>query len=308
MRSLFAQGAIGELIRRVQANLTTAGVYHKPCDGWFGKNTADAVNAFQQAKSVPQTATVDDSTWLLLCGDAIPTVSARCLQLTASFENHGFGLAVGNFDKALLTWGIVGFTLASGEIQKIVANVQASHPERLQGAFGSSLAELLDLMQAPKDRQKQWANDHTLRSGQLAEPWRSMFGVFGSFPEVQNEQIALVRSDYLLPALTTCRTFGLRSELGLALAFDIHVQNGGIKPAARKQIQATRHDDTSESELRTLIANAVADCAAAKWREDVRRRKLAVATGRGVVHGYTYVLECWGLSDQFAAQEIASTE
>ena len=308
MRSLFAQGAIGELVRRVQTGLSTARFYNKPCDGRFGKNTADAVTAFQKAKSIPQTATVDDTTWLLLCGDVIPVVSTRCLQLTASFENHGFGLALGNFDGALHTWGIIGFTLASGRIQKIVARLQASDPQRLEEAFGASLPELLDLLQAPKERQKQWANDHTVRSGQSAEPWRSMFAVFGSFPEVQGAQIALVRSDYLRPAITTCRTLGLCSELGLALAFDIHVQNGGAKPAAQEQIEANRHTDTSESELRGIIANAVADCAAAKWREDVRKRKLAIATAKGTVHGHTYVLDCWGLSDQFAAEEIASAQ
>jgi hypothetical protein len=34
-----------------------------------------------------------------------------------------------------------------------------------------------------------------------------------------------------------------------------------------------------------------------KFREDVRHRKLTVATGSGQVHGGTFVLRNWGLAD-----------
>jgi len=304
VRNLLAQGAIGALVREVQNNLASGGFLKKPCDGVYGRNTADAVSAFQQAKSVPNTGAVDDHTWPALCNRAVPPVSARSLQLTASFENHGFGLALGNFDGALLTWGIIGFTLSSGKVQRIVAEVQASHPEKVQEAFGASADELLGLMKATKARQTTWANNHTVQGGQLAEPWRTMFATFGSYPEVQDAQMALVHSDYLVPSLATCRAMGLTSELGLALAFDIQVQNGGIKPAIRKLILAKRRPNTKESDLRKMIANAVADSAKAKWREDVRSRKLTVATGKGTVHGHAYVLDAWGLNDQFVADEI----
>jgi hypothetical protein len=87
----------------------------------------------------------------------------------------------------------------------------------------------------------------------------------------------------------------LSSELGIALCFDIHVQNGGINKRAQSLLGERRPAD--ELTLRTAIAGAVAKCARAEYRDDVGTRKLAIATGRGRVHGADYVLENWGLED-----------
>ena len=58
-------------------------------------------------------------------------------------------------------------------------------------------------------------------------------------------------------------------------------------------------------ELRVIVANAVADASQPTWREDVLGRKLTIATGKGTVHGRDYVLENWGLSDEYPAAELA---
>ena len=116
---------------------------------------------------------------------------------------------------------------------------------------------------------------------------------------VQQLQLAIVDKDYFEPALLTASRFNLNTELGIALAFDIHVQNGSIPAAAAQQIQETLagHPSDSEQDLRIAIANAVADSAVEAFREDVRQRKLTVATGSGQVHGGTYVLRNWGLAE-----------
>ncbi len=103
----------------------------------------------------------------------------------------------------------------------------------------------------------------------------------------------------MVPAEKTALKWGLVSELGRALAFDIHVQNGGIKDTARVQINAALQGipKPSEAELRAIIANAVADAASAKWRDDVRKRKMTIATGVGDVHGWQYTLCNWGLQE-----------
>jgi len=303
MRTLFGLGAIGETIRSIQQALARAGFDPKGIDGVYGSNTASAVRSFQSVKSLSATGTMDDGSWEVLMHVPPPSVSMRCLQLTANFEGHGFGLAVGNFDGALLTWGIVGFTMASGEVQSIVLAVNQSNPGRVEEAFGSFVPELLTLMQTSESNQESWAKEHTLPNGGLAEPWRTMFATFGSFPEVQLEQINHVQNDYSKPAIQTARTLGFVTELGLALCFDIHVQNGGIKKATMARIQEQSRG-ASETVLRQIVANAVADTAQAKWREDVRRRKLTIANGQGTVHGHSYALDNWGLSDQFGAEEL----
>ncbi len=114
-------------------------------------------------------------------------------------------------------------------------------------------------------------------------------------PEVQEIQRRFAFKRYMEPAKKTFRQLGLKSELGLALCFDIHVQNGSIKSAAMAAINAS--GARGEPALRAAIANAVADQSREQYREDVRSRKLAIATGAGTVHGMKLDLASWGLAD-----------
>jgi hypothetical protein len=305
MRTLFAMGAHGDLVREIQQNLAQRGFSPGKVDGDYGPATTVAVTQFQTANAQPKTGSVDEATWTPLMNRPVPSVSERSLQLTSAFEGHGFGLAVGNFDGALLTWGIIGFTLISGGIQEIVLNVNRQFPAVVRQAFGENTEELLQLMQADRAVQTAWANAHTVNGRALAEPWKSMFAAFGAAPEVQAEQLKRVQSVYMLPAIATARKLGFTSELGLALCFDVHVQNGGIKSATMAEL-APKLPGLPEAQARVLVANAVADSARPQYREDVRSRKLAVATGRGKVHGRQYDLVNWGLDGAIPAGELAA--
>ncbi|HEV3459104.1 MAG TPA: peptidoglycan-binding protein [Thermoanaerobaculia bacterium] len=297
-RVFFAKGVRGEIIRRLQRQL---GFVATAVDGVFGDATFTAVKAFQAAQKLAATGEVDGDTWQALMSAPVPAVRDRALGVTGAFEGHDFTLAQGNFDGAGITWGIIGFNLGSGSLQQILRQVQASRPDLLQQAFGAQTDPLLQLLEQPIPRQIAFADTISLGNDKvrLAEPWRSAFGAFGALPEVQAAQLALADSAYFQPALRTASDFGLKTELGLALAFDIHVQNGGIKTAARTQIQEqlAKHPAASEQDLRVIIANAVADKSAATFRADVRSRKLTVASGVGVVHKATFVLRNWGLDD-----------
>ena len=304
MRILFGLGAIGEIIKDLQQSLASVGFDPHGCDGQYGSGTAECVRKYQQSILLPATGTLDESTWRLLMKSPVPTVSERCLQLTAAFEGHGFGHAAGNFDGALLTWGIVGFTLASGGIQSIVQAVNDSKPELVQKVFGENCCELLEVLGASRDWQTRWADRHTESNGSLAEPWHSLFATFGSVPEVRREQLKLVQCKYMQPAIKTAKKLGLSSELGLALCFDIHVQNGGVKQRQVERINETSDSPTIEPEVRVQLANIVADTALPRWRNDVRSRKLTIAVGEGDVHGRRYLLANWGLSGEYDAPEL----
>lgn len=306
-RNLFGAGAIGSIVAQLQQALTAAGCDTKGTDGIYGQDTSAAVRSYQSNNSLPITGIVDDVTWQKLMGIPIPPASQRSLQLTACFEGHGFGLAKGNFDGALLTWGIIGFTMLSGEVQQIILAVNSAFPQCVTNAFGDNAPELLSIMNASRSDQATWANSLTLNGGFLAEPWRSMFQTFGSMQEVQAEQLKHVQADYLRPAIKVAQSLGLSSELGLGLCFDIQVQDGGIKTSAMDEIGAQRSANTSEPQLRTIIANAVADSARPQYQADVRSRKLTVAAGSGTVHGHTYVLSNWGLGEFAAPEMLAQT-
>jgi hypothetical protein len=300
-RVLFAQGVRGEIVRTIQRRLTARGFDPKGIDGGYGKNTRKAVRAFQQQNGLQPTGEVSVPTWRRLMNRPIPPVRDRALQLTAAFEGHDFTLAQGNFDGAGITWGIIGFTLKHGELRKIVLRIQDGHPALVKQAFGTKTDQLLEILRAPKTRQMAFANEISLGSNKvrLAEPWRSAFRRFGELPAVQALQLELADRDYFRPAKQTVHALRLTTELGLALAFDIQVQNGGVSTAAREEIkrQLAQHPIEREQERRVIIGNAVAKQSLPQFREDVRSRKLAIATGAGTVHGELFVLRNWGLSD-----------
>ena len=78
---------------------------------------------------------------------------------------------------------------------------------------------------------------------------------------------------------------GLETQLGLALVYDIRVQNGSLTRSVRDRALAAHESLPDEPAYREFIANARADLSNPRWREDVRARKLCVARGRGTVHG-----------------------
>jgi hypothetical protein len=90
----------------------------------------------------------------------------------------------------------------------------------------------------------------------------------------------------------------LWSERAEALLFDIRVQNGSIQSYVKAQIlrdfeeldQELSKNDKEIAKLR-IIANRRAEASNPRWVEDVRRRKLCIANGEGVVHGNLYHLE-----------------
>jgi peptidoglycan hydrolase-like protein with peptidoglycan-binding domain len=297
---LLAMGARGELVRKVQVALIAQGFDPGNADGSFGKKTAAAVKAFQESASLEPTAKVDATAWAELVSPEIPSTLERSLQLTAAFEGHGFTVAQGNWDGAGITWGIIGFTLAHGELSKIILQIFDESPALVAQAFGANTEELIAIMNAPKAAQMQFANAISLGTTKtmLKEPWRSAFRAFGEIPEVQALQLELADQDYGQPSLETANKFGLTTELGRALAFDVQVQNGSVKPSAEAAIAEALQETpiTTEQELRIIIANAVAD-ASKTHKEDVRARKLTIAAGTGKVHGEVFVLANWGLDD-----------
>ena len=227
----------------------------------------------------------------------------RSLEVTIAFEGTGYSGVEGNSDGAGLTFGIIGFTLSNGEIGRLIKRIEAVAPSLVDQAFGL-LAPKLRAAIALTSSAARVAWGDSISTGKnktgVVKSWRDGFTQLGSFAEVQQLERELANDNYFVPAQATAAKYRLTSELGLALAFDIHVQNGGLKPAAAAQIQrdVKAHPITREQDLRVVIANAVADTAAnTRFREDVRQRKRTLATGAGKVHDELYVLRNWGLDD-----------
>jgi hypothetical protein len=306
-RKLFGPGARGALVSEIQAALRFSGFDPLARDGIFGNEMAEAVSHYQRAAGLPASGFIDEHTWSALMKRPVPTTADRCLQLTSAFDGSDYTLAKGNLDGAWLTWGILGFTMKHGEVQNLVLGIYRRNPALLEEAFGMRTADLLRICQADPLTQKAWANANTLPGGLLAQPWRSAFARCGAFPEVQAAQDAYAREHYFKPAMKTAKTWGLTSELGLALCCDIQVQNGGLSEEAAHTVRSQMRliKPQTERGLREMIAAAVAERAREPLRAEVLARKLTIARGFGNFHGQDYLLENWGLAD-IQAHSIAA--
>jgi len=305
-RTWFSQGLQGAIARDIQADLLKqgffAGDHDKFIDGDFGSNTVAALQQLQSARSLPPTGAVDDATWGQLTVAAIPTLFERCLGLTASFEGNGFTRIEGNFDGAGLTWGIIGFTLSNGGIQGLLREIEQAAPGTLARAMGADVAaEWTARTAQPMARQLAWADSISSGPSRLGLPaaWVDAFQRLGQEPLVQRLQMHHAYDSYFVPAAATAGTLGLTTELGLALCFDCHVQNGQARTLAVRDLQRSGRAP-GQAQQRAAFARAVASHARPAYQDDVLTRKMAIATGAGTVHGRACTLAHWGL-DEFPA-------
>jgi hypothetical protein len=172
-------------------------------------------------------------------------------------------------------------------------------------AFGLLEPELLRVLGESRDAQLDWADGISIGSSKyrVERAWEEAFGKLGAFPEVQELQLERA-GRYWKIACRDARRFGLTTELGIGLCFDIAVQNGGIDAdAEERRIRRwlAEHPGASELDRRVRIADVVAENSRTRYVEDVRSRKRALATGEGLVHGARYATSDWGLGDQPAA-------
>jgi len=291
----------GELVRRLQRSLTDKNFSVGLIDGIFGGDTEKAVKAWQKSQGEAEDGIVTFDFWTGITGTPAPGWKERALLLTADFEGTGFGKIVGNFDGAWLTWGIIGFTLRHGELSRIVKELNQNNRSLLEAAFGADLPQLLTVIGSSPADQEAFANSISIGQDRykVETEWASCFAKLGEFPEVQAVQMARVQK-YLERGEKDAKRFGLASELGLALCFDVAVQNGGIdfdqeENSIRRRLK--QNPANGELDIRLIVAEVIADNSNPKYAADVRARKRTIATGSGTVHGGTYDVGDWGLAE-----------
>ena len=302
MTATFGRGAKGDLVTLLQRGLAARGHYTGRIDADFGGATQRAVKALQELAGRAATGAAAAADWTDATGLPWPELFERCLQLTARFEGHGYGTVVGNFDGAGLTWGIIGFTLKHGGLGTVVLEAEARAPGVLAEAFGDEAADELvaHLRDDPPARRLDWADAVSLppRKVRVAEPWRGGFARLGAEPLVQEIQRREARRRYFAPALETACRLGLEGERGVALCFDVQVQNGGVKAKTAKAYETgavTLPAGSTERDRRQILARLVAASSRPEYRGDVFARKQTIASGEGTVHGERFDLDAWAL-------------
>ena len=304
-RVWFSKGLRGLSATRIQQYLVAQGFTVGPSEGFvdgdFGAMTETAIGDLQIALGRPRLGAVDTDTWNSLTPDPLPSLFNRCLDLTAAFEGHGFTLLQGNFDGAGFTWGIVGFTLQSGELTTLLHDIDALAAGTVDAALGPLAHEWNQATAQSWPEQLAWADSLSQPgSKQFARSdWKQAFERLGRTPAAQQAQCARARQDYFVRALAQAQRLNLVTELGVALAFDVCVQNGGFKAAAF-ELAEQLGDTVTEAELRLRLADTVAESAKPEWIENVRARKRTIAAAAGEANKTPYRLSSWGLEDVLA--------
>jgi hypothetical protein len=303
-------GSKGEEVRRIQEKLKALAIYRGPLDGDFGGGTEAAVKLFQEREGLDVDGIVGPVTWGKLLGGEAPRPSIgyqpldyRCLALTGSFETGAgipdcFAGVSGDFDGQGISFGVLQWNFGQGSLQPLLKRMFSEHPERSRSIFQERLDLLVDRLNGGKSDLMAFARSvqHPTRHF-LHEPWRGMFKSLGRTDEFQRIEVDAATALYKA-ARQLCADYGLWSERAVALMFDIKVQNGSINSTVKGQILADFQSLSSrgggeepEVERLRIVANRRADAAKARWREDVRARKLCIANGTGTVHGIPFDLE-----------------
>jgi len=122
---------------------------------------------------------------------------------------------------------------------------------------------------------------------------------YSAEPDVQTIQLRRVNKYWDIAQSDTSR-FQLQTEAGVALCFDVAVQNGGIDNDTEARPISTWINDNpgaGERDVLVRIADVVAESSRPQYVEDVRKRKRTIAKGDGEVHGARYATRDWGISE-----------
>ncbi len=308
--AVYQSGSRGEEVVRIQTKLRSLGHYKGPLDGEFGGGTEAAVKAFQKAHKLEVDGKVGPITWDALFSEAIPTpairdkpLNHRCLALTGAFETGAgvpdcFAGLSGDFDGQGISFGVLQWNFGQGSLQPLLKDMVKKHGKAVKSIFQEHYDVLLAALNSDQDEQMDFARSiqHPLKHF-LYEPWRGMLKSLGRTEEFQGIQLEYA-AGLFRSALDLCSTFDLRSARAAALMFDIKVQNGSISDLVRAQILRDfgglppgMPKEDLEVRRMVIVANRRAEAANPRWVEDVRARKLCIATGEGVVHGIPYHIE-----------------
>lgn len=305
----YKKGSTGDDVAHIQKALSDVGFYQGGLDGIFSYQTESAVKNFQINSGLIADGIVGDATWLKLFPSQIPApkavsgnIDSRCLALTGSFETGRFSpgcfaAVAGNFDGQGVSFGALQWNFGQGTLQPLLKEMFTNHQDIAVTIFGANLNQLQQAVNGSNAAALSFAasiQDQAKKT--IAEPWKRMFTALGLTQEFQAIEVRGVAA-YYGRAVNFCKDYGLWTGRGRALMFDISVQNGSIPDNVKSLILAdfaklpqSLTPEETELERMRIVANRRAEAANPKFVEDVRKRKLCIAEGKGVVHGMTYDL------------------
>jgi hypothetical protein len=234
----------------------------------------------------------------------------RVLAMTASFETGQrfpdcFGAIAGNFDGQGISFGALQWNIGQGSLQPLWKSMYKQHEQTVREVMGPKFDEFINMLQQAKGKQLEWAKSiqytdeaRGRRVWRVVQDWKNRLQELGKTNEMIQLQVETAQVRYNI-AIANCRQFELTTERGVALMFDINVQNGKVNRNGvgdrifedYLRIPSDHSDQEKQIEKMKVIAERRSAISHPRWREDVKNRKMTIALGEGTVHGRIYNLE-----------------
>jgi hypothetical protein len=216
-----------------------------------------------------------------------PSLPPKLIALITAYE--GGGIAAGNFDGQLLSWGPFQWNVGQRTLQPLLKRIRDLN----RGNFIKLMTTDAAMAVTTQAGLVAFVKGKVLTAdGRVKSEWRNRFATLALTREAMIA-FSEFSSGYLARAAKDATSLGFETERGLAFCLDVAVQNGGIRLTHRLRYAAAvrRAKPSTEWQKLKLLAAVIADCARAEFREDVFSRKLTIAVGDGTVHQHRYVLE-----------------
>jgi hypothetical protein len=217
----------------------------------------------------------------------------RCVALTGSFETslrppRCFGKVSASPDR-ILTFGALGLHLTQGHLTVLVRKMD---PEIIQSIWGEDTSKFMDLGTSTSKLSALSMQEKY----KILPKYEKLFMETGMHQSCIDLQVAQAKSYYFQKAICLAEFYGIRSERGLAMMFDIIVQNHKLSISkCHQKILANFNEGILESYKLKIIAKEFPKYSLSYLATLVRKQ--TIANGEGVVNGIHYSLDDLTLND-----------
>ena len=230
-------------------------------------------------------------------------LSWKIIVLTGQVEfgNHDpFSSVLGDFDGSGLSFGIGSWSVSRETLLPLLSKMRALDSARFDQIMAPDQKLVAEWLNQPAEKALEMTRQRMLKEGSsdVSSTWKTRFTTLGRIPEFQRVQVDELRPR-IDKARELCVSLGLHSERALAFMYDTvfsqgyaFTRNFGQDQEAFARVVSRQPD---EEEKLLLLANRASIRAPALFRERLRARYLAFATGRGVVFGALIDLNQAGL-------------
>jgi hypothetical protein len=214
----------------------------------------------------------------------------RIVEVTGVFEvgsdspERIFGAVTGDFAKHNdIYFGAALWNLRTKTLVPLLREFESADPERFAGALGEGRSELEVVLSGTPDDAAAFAqriqNDRAVQ-----EPWKSRFAALGREKTFQDIQMRTLEP-YFVRAVALAESFGLRSERGLAMTYNIVIQQGGSRvrqqwPAALESFREAKKREPDELERMSILVGLASDRLPPTFRPQIRARFATFAEGK----------------------------